>query len=36
MIEHPWLYYPALVTAPIWCALLAAGIAKVLGGNDDE
>jgi hypothetical protein len=29
-IANPWLYYPALVTLPIWAALMCAGIAKGL------
>ena len=29
-IANPWLYYPTLVSFPIWGALLAAGIAKGL------
>lgn len=25
---NPWLYYPALVTSPIWAAVLCAGFFK--------
>lgn len=27
-VANPWLYYPALITSPIWCAFLAAGFVK--------
>lgn len=27
-IANPWMYYPALITSPIWCAFLAAGFVK--------